>query len=265
MREQKARGRRRDERLNVSSAVIRRRTFLRGAAFGTAMLATPGLFAEELIRTPDMAEGPFYPDRMPLDTDNDLLLINDSLTPAVGEITHLSGQVLTKTGAPIRNAFVEIWQVDNTSSYVHTRGRNPDGNDRNFQGYGRFLTNAKGEYYFRTIEPVPYGMSGIFRTPHIHFAISKNGRRIFTTQMLIAGHPDNERDGLFNRVRDPKLRETILVEFKPLEGSQLGELTANFNIVLGTTVQELDDGTLQGGIGRPAGRGSRGFRKRRRR
>ena len=265
MNEQKARRSRVDNRLNVSCAAIGRRTFLRGVAVGTAMLATPGLFAEELIRTPSMAEGPFYPDKLPLDTDNDLLIINDSLTPAVGEITHLSGQVLTKTGAPIRNAFVEIWQVDNTSSYVHTRGRNPDGNDGNFQGYGRFLTSAKGEYYFRTIKPVPYGMSGIFRTPHIHFAISKNGRRVFTTQMLIAGHPDNKRDGLFKRVRDPKLRETILVDFKRLEGSELGELTAKFDIVLGKTVQELDDGTLKGGIGKPEGRGFGSFRRRRRR
>jgi protocatechuate 3,4-dioxygenase, beta subunit len=58
-------------------------------------------------------EGPFYPDRLPLDTDNDLIIINNSLTPAVGEITHLSGRVLGANGSPVRNAVVEIWQVDN--------------------------------------------------------------------------------------------------------------------------------------------------------
>ena len=30
---------------------------------------------------------------MPLDTDNDLIILNDSLTPAVGNIAYLSGQV----------------------------------------------------------------------------------------------------------------------------------------------------------------------------
>ncbi len=47
----------------------------------------PGAFAEVLTETPRMTEGPFYPDKLPLDTDNDLLIINDSLSPAVGEIT----------------------------------------------------------------------------------------------------------------------------------------------------------------------------------
>jgi protocatechuate 3,4-dioxygenase beta subunit len=79
-------------------------------------------------------EGPFYPDRMPLDTDNDLLIVNDSITPAVGQITHLTGHVLTAMGQPVRNAFVEIWQVDSTASYVHTGGRQPTGHDANFQG-----------------------------------------------------------------------------------------------------------------------------------
>ena len=45
------------------------------------------------MRTARQAEGPFYPDKLPLDTDNDLLIVNDVITPAVGEITHLSGRI----------------------------------------------------------------------------------------------------------------------------------------------------------------------------
>ena len=70
----------------------------------------PGVFAEELARTPAMTEGPFYPDRLPLDTDNDLVIIGNSTTPAVGEITHLSGRVLSPNGSPLNNLVVEIWQ-----------------------------------------------------------------------------------------------------------------------------------------------------------
>ena len=40
------------------------------------------------------------------DTDNDLLILNDGLTPAVGVITHLTGHVFTSSGLPVRNAFV---------------------------------------------------------------------------------------------------------------------------------------------------------------
>ena len=61
-----------------------RRQFARNLALGAAALTTPGLLAEELIRTPPVSEGPFYPDKLPLDTDNDLLAINDAITPAAG-------------------------------------------------------------------------------------------------------------------------------------------------------------------------------------
>src|SRR6267143_3716276 len=103
-----------------------RRSFLRQIAFGTALFAIPGAFAEELIRTPRQTEGPFYPDKLPLDTDNDLLIINDSITPAVGEITHLSGRLLDSRGEPLRNVLVEIWQVDNNGAYLHSGTSNRD-------------------------------------------------------------------------------------------------------------------------------------------
>ncbi len=76
-----------------------RRAFLRGGlALGAAFWTTPGLFAEELARTPRLTEGPFYPDKLPLDTDNDLVIVNNSVTPALGEITHLTGRVLSQAG-----------------------------------------------------------------------------------------------------------------------------------------------------------------------
>ena len=226
-----------------------RRELLRATAVAGCLYSVRGLFAEELA-TPSMTEGPFYPDKLPLDTDNDLLILNDSLTPAVGEITYLSGRVLSAAGEPMRNAFVEIWQVDHLGSYLHTNGRVEKGVDSNFQGYGRFLTNANGEYFFRTIKPVRYQAGSTYRAPHIHVAVSRNGQRLLTTQMLIAGDPDNDQDGVLRGLRDPKVRERVLVPFKPLEGSKLGELTAHFEIVLGVTPED-DDGTVRGGISKP--------------
>ena len=227
-----------------------RRGFIQGLTFSAALFSTRGLFAQTLTQTAAMTEGPFYPDRMPLDTDNDLLVINDSITPAVGEITHLSGRLLSAAGEPVRNAFIEIWQVDAKASYLHTGGRSPGGNDGNFQGYGRFLTDSRGDYYFRTVKPVPYTLGGAFRAPHIHFAISQNGRRMFTTQVHVRGHEANARDSQLRSIRDMRMRETVLADFTPLEGSKIGELTARFDIVMGRTL-ESQDGAIQGGISRP--------------
>lgn len=79
-----------------------RRRALRLLALGPFFAGRVGAYAEELVRTPRMTEGPFFPDRLPLDTDNDLLVITDAVEPADGEITWLSGRILDATGSPIR-------------------------------------------------------------------------------------------------------------------------------------------------------------------
>lgn len=210
-----------------------RRHFLGGLALGAAYFVTPGLFADEVDRvpTPKQTEGPFYPNQLPLDTDNDLIVINSSLTPAVGTITHLTGRVLDLKGDPVRNALVEIWQVDGNGAYLHTKTSNADKRDKNFQGFGRFLTGSSGDYYFRTVKPVPYPG----RTPHIHFKIKKGEKELLTTQCYVKGHPNNERDGILRGIRDQKARAAVLVDFAPLKASRIGEVAARFDIVLGFT------------------------------
>jgi protocatechuate 3,4-dioxygenase beta subunit len=212
-----------------------RRSFLGSAALGAVVFTTRGAFAEELTKTPSQTEGPFYPNKLPLDTDNDLLIVNETITPAVGEVTHLVGRILDAAGKPVKNALVEIWQCDANGVYLHTRDSGPksDKQDKHFQGFGRFLTGSGGEYYFRTIKPVPYPG----RTPHIHFKVKRGGKELLTTQCYIKGHTGNARDGIYRSLRDPKARDAVTVAFAPMKESKLGELAAKFDIVLGTTPQ----------------------------
>lgn len=216
---------------SVAGAGVDRRRFISRMTAGTIGLVGAGAFAEELTRTPRQTEGPFYPDHLPLDTDNDLVVINDTLTPAVGEVTWLSGRILDRRGDPLRNVVVEIWQVDQKGAYLHTKSANDEQRDRHFQGFGRFLTGSTGEYLFRTIKPVPYPG----RTPHIHFAVKRKGAERFTTQCYIAGEPRNERDGVLRNLQDPKARASVIVPFEPVKESRAGELAARFDIVLGWT------------------------------
>lgn len=215
--------------LNIYSP---RRQFLRQLAYGSALFAVPGLFANELALTPRQTEGPFYPDQLPLDTDNDLVVMNDGLTPAVGEITWLSGRLLTPAGSPIRNATIEIWQCDATGVYLHTKtGGDKAKRDSNFQCFGRFITGSTGEYVFRTIKPVPYPG----RAPHIHLAVKRKGQKELVSQCYIKGHPGNDKDGIWNRITDPRQRANVTLDFAPLAGSKAGELTAKWDIVMGLT------------------------------
>jgi len=218
-----------------------RRLWLSTAAGVVAVNALPfwtvkGRYAEELIKTPSQIEGPFYPNKLPLDTDNDLLVINDNITPAVGEVTHLTGKVLDAKGNPVNNATVEIWQCDAKEVYIHTRDSDgkKDKQDKNFQGFGRFITGKSGEYYFRTIKPVPYPG----RTPHIHFKVKKGGKELLTTQLYIKGHAGNEKDGPWKSLRTEKERDAITLPFEKIKTSKTGEHTANFVIVLGVTPGE---------------------------
>lgn len=211
-----------------------RRRLLRMMALGGVFAATRGAYAEELTRTPQQTEGPFYPTRLPLDTDNDLLVIGDSSDLADGEVTWLSGRIFDAKGNPVRNALVEIWQCDAHGAYLHAESGNAEARDQHFQGYGRFLTGLDGAYGFRTIKPVPYPG----RTPHIHFMVSRQGRNLLTTQCYVNDHPGNASDGILRSIRDEAQRRNVLVDFHPLEGSRIGELTAQFDVVLGLTPED---------------------------
>ena len=214
----------------AAAGVARRRFVACGVGLVAAYFTTRGAFAEELARTPRQTAGPFYPDQLPLDTDNDLIVINDGVTPAVGAITWLTGRILDTSGAPVRDAVVEIWQVDNNGAYLHRGSSNATRRDRNFQGFGRFLTGSSGEYLFRTIKPVPYDS----RTPHVHFSVRRRGAQAFTTQCYVAGEPRNERDFILSSL-DARSRNALIVPFEPIAGSRSGELGARFDIVLGAT------------------------------
>ena len=202
-------------------------TALGGAA---AILAAPRVLGD-LVLTPQQTAGPFYPDRLPLDTDNDLLRVGDAAEQAAGDVTWLSGRILDIHGEPQRDAQVEIWQVDRNGVYLHSRSADRALRDTAFQGYGRCLTNDDGEYFFRTIKPVPY----TFRTAHIHFGVRRRGAtRLFTTQMYVKGEPGNARDGLLSSITDDRARESVIVAFVP-SATGSGALSARFDIVLGAT------------------------------
>lgn len=218
--------------MNLLLPLKSRRGFLRQAGLAASFFTVAGSYAEALSLTPSATEGPYYPNHLPLDTDNDLLVINNATTPAIGEVTYVSGRVLDSRGDPLRSALVEIWQCDANGVYLHTGdSANRSKQDKQFQGFGRFITGSSGEYLFRTIQPVPY----VPRTPHIHFKVRKGGQELLTTQLYIQGHPGNEKDSIWKELKTGRERDAVTVAFKPLKRAKAGELAAKFDLVVGVT------------------------------
>jgi protocatechuate 3,4-dioxygenase, beta subunit len=204
---------------------------LGAAGLATAFMRVPGAFAQALITTPEQTEGPYYPITLPLDTDNDLLVINNNITPAVGRIAYLRGRILDSSGSPVRDAHVEIWHADNTGSYIHPASMGYAGRDQNFQGFGRFMTGSTGEYLFRTIIPGLY--TG--RTRHIHMKVKIAGRADLTTQVYFQGEPQNSSDSVLQGIRDTQQRSSVIVPFNAIEGSSVNAVAGVFDVVVGST------------------------------
>ena len=204
--------------------IKKRRTLLGLLASGLTYLISSPAFTGNFL-TPSQMVGPFYPDQIPLDHDNDLTRVGGHYGIANGEISHLIGRVLNSLGQPIVDAKIEIWQCDAYGQYNHPR--DGGGQDPAFQGFGRTRSGSNGEYRFKTIKPVAYPG----RAPHIHMCIV-SGTTKLATQIYVEGEWLNNRDFILNSIHDAEVRNLLIVPFVPEPGYPSDELVARFNPVV---------------------------------
>ena len=202
---------------------LSRRTFL--TAFSGLTLCSIARTVGARV-TPRQSLGPFYPQKLPVDSDADLTFVDGKYGLATGQVTRLWGRVTDQSGVPVKNARVEIWQCDAFGAYHHPR--DGGGVDPFFQGYGRTTTGDDGNYRFKTIKPVAY--SG--RAPHIHMKVI-DGSRELVTQIYVQGEPANKGDFLLNAIRNKQSRQSLVVAFEASMDPTESELVARFDPVLG--------------------------------
>jgi protocatechuate 3,4-dioxygenase beta subunit len=194
------------------------------SAFAGSSLIGGGKALAQTV-SPRAAEGPFYPTismRMD-DVDKDLVRVIGLVREAGGEVITLRGRITDRYGNPRAGHRIEIWQCDLNGKYLHP------GDDRNvlydqgFQGFGHDITDADGNYSFRTIKPGRYPGS----TPHIHVKVFEEGRELLTTQFYVAGEPENQQDSLFRRMSS---EEAESVSMRYVETADGTETTINLAI-----------------------------------
>jgi len=175
--------------------------------------------SQPLIRRPlTLSEltGPTDLERRVKTGDGDLSLTVAGGPRAMGQLISVSGRVTDEDGAPLAGAVIELWQANSAGKYIHEMDRHEAPVDPNFTGEGCIVTDAEGQYQFRSIKPGAYPVMESdwwWRPPHIHFSIfGPSWMNRFVTQIFFPGEPLNETDLLLNGVPDPETRQRLLLQ-----------------------------------------------------
>lgn len=151
-----------------------------------------------------------------------------------GERIRIEGYVIDGTGAPIRDALLEIWQANAAGRYNHPEDKaSPDAPlDPNFRGWGRTGTDFRTAlYHFDTIKPGPVPMrDGRIMAPHVNVWIAARGINIgLQTRMYFADESAaNAADPLLRLIEQDSRRQTLIA---PREGRD-GTIVYRFDIRL---------------------------------
>jgi len=145
-------------------------------------------------------------------------LITENLASAKvrGERVSILGRVIDGDGRPVDDAAVEIWQANAQGKY----------GARDFRGFGRSATDARGRFRFRTIKPgrVP-GPEGTLQAPHIAVNIFMRGQlKQLVSCIYFPNDPSNDGDRVLGLV--PSNRRHTLIARKTKSG------TLEWNVIL---------------------------------
>jgi protocatechuate 3,4-dioxygenase, beta subunit len=178
--------------------------------------------------------GPLFGHNPIGETDNDLT--RQCAGAPQGERIIVAGRLLDEDGRGIPNAMVEVWQANAAGRYRHSRDAHPAPLDPNFQGAGRVLTDAQGNYRFVTVKPGAYpwrNHDNAWRPAHIHFSLFGAGLLSrLVTQMYFPNDPLLPFDPLLNGIPDAGARQRLVSAFDLTLTEPEWALGYRFDIVL---------------------------------
>ncbi|CZT43524.1 probable catechol 1,2-dioxygenase [Rhynchosporium secalis] len=177
--------------------------------------------------------GPFFRHDAPI-LENEATIVKN--VPSDGQIVYMHGFVtdlVTKKHVP--GVWIDTWQASTNGLYEQ---QDKDQQDCNLRG--KFKTDEKGYYAFYCLRPTPYpipsdGPAGKllklldrhpFRPAHIHLIAQCEGYKPVTTQIFDKEDPYLENDSVF------AVKQSLIVDFKPLKGNPKAELELAYDIVI---------------------------------
>jgi hydroxyquinol 1,2-dioxygenase len=182
---------------------IRQEFILLSDVMGVSMLVDAVNHRNRDGATETTVLGPFYVGEhkvMPHGTD-----ISADLS---GERMFVQARVIDLGGKPLAGVPVDVWHADNEGFYDSQK---PGYTAQGASSRGRFLTDADGRFFFRTILPCSYpvptdGPVGEMimqthrhpmRPAHVHFLVSAPGYEPLITHVFVGGDKYLESDVVF--------------------------------------------------------------------
>lgn len=142
-------------------------------------------------------------------------LYRDNLTGegVSGEHVTIQGRVFDGDGAPVPDAFLEIWQANAHGKYDHPEDTQEKPLEAGFRGFCRVPTSADGVFRFVTIKPGPVpGPDGKEQAPHLAISVFMRGLlKRLVTRMYFPDDPRNSDDPILNLV-PPERRATLIAK-----------------------------------------------------
>ena len=139
----------------------------------------------------------------------------------IGQRIVISGRIIDGTGAPLRDALIEIWQADAAGLYPGQGGHRGK-LDPDFAGWGRqAVDSGTGLYRFETIKPgrVPYP-DGQPMAPHVTVWIVARGINTgLHTRMYFGDEPAaNDADPVLARIEHKARVQTLIAARSDVDG-----------------------------------------------
>jgi hydroxyquinol 1,2-dioxygenase len=219
------------------SAGDRQEFILLSDVLGVSMLVDAINHRKPSGATESTVLGPFYAEGAP-----ELPPGADIAHGGPGDPTEVSGRVLAADGKPITGAILDVWQTAANALYS-----TQDPKQDRFNMRGRFKTDDKGAFHFRTVKPVSYPvpidgpvgkiLNAMGRHPmrpaHIHFIVSAPGFEPVATHLFVNGDPYLDSDVVF------AVKNSLVVDFKPKPGAKTLEIKYDFGLKPSTEAKSM--------------------------
>lgn len=195
---------------------------------------------QKLIVIPDQfadTSGPAFGHNVVGELDHDLIInFSQSGESAIGERIVVHGKVMDENGRPVPNTLVEVWQANAGGRYRHKNDNYLAALDPNFAGCGRCVSDAEGNYTFRTIKPGPYPWpngGNDWRPAHIHFSVFGSGfSQRLITQMYFEGDPHIKICPIVHAIGDPRAVDQLIARLDMKNTVPMDIRAYRFDIVI---------------------------------